>query len=769
MSDEIFFDGKRYISANDAAVSSDLTRDYVARLCRDGRVAGRRIGKNWYVDHASLAHFLVTQEFAKSNRNESLTHERIREYHGENVPRPKANTTALSAVASTAPHVSRVISGRADEIKNKMAAAVAGQTRGVLGQTRQFLNTPGGLAHAAFQIVPAQVGTHIPSYTLTPVMEFFHKVVALTTAVMLVFGTYAAVDPAYAQFAANSVRDNISAALDSYHEAMSGGPRAFVARAQLQVAAAAGDPEGTFASIASFLPRTAASLARSFHKSINSAFYTVAFPNSLTQRSIIAVEVTPYANDTKSAVRAEPSTVRPNASGPTTIINNPVVERVVETTRLVSVGGISEEILNKKISELDAKLSAQLSGLAAANSTQVTNVYAAAASVANIDHLKGLDLESGTIRGGTITNTAVSAKSLAVTGTGTSTAANGFDISDGCFAIDGVCISGSGGGSSFGQSWELLGGVLSPTTSVPILVNNATSTITNLVTVNATSTNATTTTFAIGSLTGPLQANSGVVSATSTLSPAYGGTGNSTFAIGDILYASAAGTLSRLSVGSTGQVLKVSAGLPSWGADAQGSGGTGAWATSTDNLLLYPATVSNVVVIGQSATTTTGNILEVAGASLFRGSLVMHGIGTASSFTATSTTASVFPYASSTALTVSGTASTSILRIDNLSSGGLAIRADGQVYSAATSTLSTISGTLALTQLASQAANTVVANLTGGSAAPTAISTTSLFAGTNGQILAFSGGTWTGVATTTFSTGLTYASGNTTCDTASDS
>ncbi|MBI5457512.1 hypothetical protein HY971_02180, partial [Candidatus Kaiserbacteria bacterium] len=47
--------------------------------------------------------------------------------------------------------------------------------------------------------------------------------------------------------------------------------------------------------------------------------------------------------------------------------------------------------------------------------------------------------------------------------------------------------------------------------------------------------------------------------------------------------------------------------------------------------------------------------------------------------------------------------------------------------------------------------------------------TTSLFAGTNGQILAFSGGTWTGVATTTFSTGLTYASGNTTCDTASDS
>lgn len=174
-------------------------------------------------------------------------------------------------------------------------------------------------------------------------------------------------------------------------------------------------------------------------------------------------------------------------------------------------------------------------------------------------------------------------------------------------------------------------------------------------------------------------------------------------------------------------------------------------------------------------------------------------------FTATSTTASVLPYASSTAhtvtnlfstnfltlgsttlqnftalnatttnatttnLSISGTASSSLLFLSNLTGGGLGISSAGQVYSAATSTLSTISGTLALSQLANQAANTVLANLTGGSAAPTAISTTSLFAGTNGQVLAFSGGTWTGIATTTFSSGVTYANGNVTLDTASAS
>src|SRR3989338_11074906 len=81
MSDEIFFDGKRYISANEAGISAGFTRDYIARLCRDGKISGRRVGKHWYVEQASLKNFLVTQEYAKSRRSESLAEERVREYH----------------------------------------------------------------------------------------------------------------------------------------------------------------------------------------------------------------------------------------------------------------------------------------------------------------------------------------------------------------------------------------------------------------------------------------------------------------------------------------------------------------------------------------------------------------------------------------------------------------------------------------------------------------------------------------------------------------
>ena len=38
MSDEIFFDGRRFIAAVEAAQEAHLTRDYIARLCKEGKI-----------------------------------------------------------------------------------------------------------------------------------------------------------------------------------------------------------------------------------------------------------------------------------------------------------------------------------------------------------------------------------------------------------------------------------------------------------------------------------------------------------------------------------------------------------------------------------------------------------------------------------------------------------------------------------------------------------------------------------------------------------
>jgi hypothetical protein len=58
----------------------------------------------------------------------------------------------------------------------------------------------------------------------------------------------------------------------------------------------------------------------------------------------------------------------------------------------------------------------------------------------------------------------------------------------------------------------------------------------------------------------------------SVLGVAGGGTGFSAYTTGDVLYASGSSALSKLGIGTTGQVLKVSGGVPVWGT---ASGGTG--------------------------------------------------------------------------------------------------------------------------------------------------------------------------------------------------
>lgn len=68
------------------------------------------------------------------------------------------------------------------------------------------------------------------------------------------------------------------------------------------------------------------------------------------------------------------------------------------------------------------------------------------------------------------------------------------------------------------------------------------------------------------SLTSVGTLNSGTWNAT-TIATTKGGTGLSTYASGDILYASSSNTLSALAAGLDGQVLKLSGGLPAWTTD----------------------------------------------------------------------------------------------------------------------------------------------------------------------------------------------------------
>ena len=199
---------------------------------------------------------------------------------------------------------------------------------------------------------------------------------------------------------------------------------------------------------------------------------------------------------------------------------------------------------------------------------------------------------------------------------------------------------------------------------------------------------------------------------TTALSVAQGGTGWAAIQSGAIPYGNGASSLATTTAGTNGYVLSLASGIPTW--------------------------------VATTSLSTIGGTLGVAsggtGATTFTSSQLLYGNGTSAlSSVATSsiTLGSEFSHSGTIGSLIGGT------------SGSLTLAANG----------------VALTKLAQIAANSILGNTTGATGNVTAIATTSLFAGTNGQVLAFVNGAWVGTATTTFGTGLTYAAGNVTVNT----
>jgi hypothetical protein len=112
----------------------------------------------------------------------------------------------------------------------------------------------------------------------------------------------------------------------------------------------------------------------------------------------------------------------------------------------------------------------------------------------------------------------------------------------------------------------------------------------------------------------PSSSTTGAITLAGTLNAVNGGTAQSTYTTGDILYASASNTLSKLAVGSTGQVLTVASGIPSWATASAGGGIT--WQSVQTTAIAatagsgYPVnTTSAAITATLPASPSAGNII----------------------------------------------------------------------------------------------------------------------------------------------------------------
>lgn len=119
----------------------------------------------------------------------------------------------------------------------------------------------------------------------------------------------------------------------------------------------------------------------------------------------------------------------------------------------------------------------------------------------------------------------------------------------------------------------------------------------------------------------PSTATSGAVTVAGTLGSDYGGTGFSTYATGDLIYASAANTLSKLTAGTNGYVLTLAAGVPTWAAS---TGGVTSFSAGATGLTPNVATTGAITLAGTLELASGGTGLS----SFTAGDLVYFASGT---------------------------------------------------------------------------------------------------------------------------------------------
>ncbi|MDP3645533.1 MAG: helix-turn-helix domain-containing protein, partial [bacterium] len=398
MSDEIYFDGIKYVSANEAASLVGLTRDYIARLCKEGKVLGRRIGKQWYVSQNALHTFILAQEYTRAKRREELVEIRKREYLGAGdvhlsrmseeerldiSPREQfLRAVPASPLAPADP--SRRDTDRDTYIQSALATALA--------RTSAHSHSRGANFIATAPMHAVTLKGHL-THALPPAMDLLHKLSAIAVAILFTVGTYVFVDAQYARVAERSSAFGSS----------------IVAAARVNLAAAANNPMGTLSSALT-------QLARSFNTRVDSLVYGIMFPVDLIDPSrakLVTVRVVPISTGgripTSQGSIASSRRSSSSGAGAQSIYTEPderVIERVIETQRIVSTaGGITEELLNQRLGQLDNKLTSQIYSVSAQSSavgTSVTNVYSQIAQSQRIDELKSVDISNSTFSSGTI-------------------------------------------------------------------------------------------------------------------------------------------------------------------------------------------------------------------------------------------------------------------------------------------------------------------------------------------------------------------------------
>jgi hypothetical protein len=174
MSTAVEINGVTLVPIKEAAVSVSYSRDYVARLAREGKIVASQIGRQWFVDLVSLRDFSTAASAFEEVRKEELRSERKRELMA------KECLASLDSIAAQ-----RIRSQRFDALVVTTAVVCLGIFTG-LGLYTASLVPSSKLASLSYSVLPqAKPATEVATVATSPfkVIEEPKDTLLLTTVV----------------------------------------------------------------------------------------------------------------------------------------------------------------------------------------------------------------------------------------------------------------------------------------------------------------------------------------------------------------------------------------------------------------------------------------------------------------------------------------------------------------------------------------------------------------------------------------------------------
>ncbi|MAZ67406.1 hypothetical protein CL652_01395 [bacterium] len=448
MSKHLILDNKKYLSAKAAGAAAKYTSDYVGKLCREGAVDCRRIGRSWYVAHESLNSFSERQKQEKKARRKELSEHRKAEYTAQEaaleattatqkssqapgmsnrggVSGPEGSRDAEDATHNTKPFEA-IHSGHVYETPQGAGRFIAQPVTGTYFRKRIAEH---GVDDEVVR-VPASRAPNSHAHVL------LQKSVALVTSMALVFGTYTLIDAQYLGGARDTIVRNAQQAarlVRTIPQAVAKADATF-ARTLIAFDDFAAQPAASILGRNALAQVSAVDLAGKVYASVNSFFYSiskslapeatlVASGSSRGRVEVVVRGVTRATAGSGVVLQGEGGTQESSreflyseqSTTPSiveqTIINQPVIERVVETQRVVTGGGITLA----QLQETENELRKEIARVSTASSGAVTNVFRTVALSQKIDTLDDVDITNATFSG-TIANTEATFTDLTVSG-----------------------------------------------------------------------------------------------------------------------------------------------------------------------------------------------------------------------------------------------------------------------------------------------------------------------------------------------------------------